>query len=159
MINIRVAAKEDTPTILDLIHRLAEYEKEPHMVKCSEADILRDGFGEKPLFECLIAEWDGKPVGFALFFFKWSTWTGSACLHLEDLFVDPNHRGNKIGFTLLRELARIAIARECDRFEWDVLDWNRLAIDFYDSLGARAKDGWLTYRMDGEPLKKLAELL
>lgn len=158
MMNIRIAAREDAPIILDLIQRLADYEKEPHAVKCTIADIERDGFGDQPLFECLISEWDGQPVGFALYYFKWSTWTGSPCLHLEDLFVDPTFRGKKIGFTLLKKLAEIAVTRKCDRFEWDVLDWNRLAIDFYDSLGARAKDGWLTYRMDGDALKKLASM-
>ena len=153
MFTIREAVKEDAPVIHQLIRDLAEYEKEPESAKATVEDILRDGFGPKPLFECLMAEVDGEAAGFAIFYFKWSTWTGSSCLHLEDLFVKPVHRGKKIGYSLLKRLAQIAVARNCDRFEWDVLDWNMLARDFYHSLGAKAKDGWLAYRMDGQTLR------
>ena len=157
MFTIRKTTALDAPAIMAMIQLLAEYEKAADKVTCTAADLVRDGYGEKPLFECLIAESEGQPVGFALFFFKWSTWTGSACLHLEDVFVDPAFRGRKIGFAFLQELARIALARKCDRLEWDVLDWNMLARDFYHQIGATAKEGWLSYRLDGEALSALAK--
>ncbi len=156
MFTIRKASAEDAPAILALIKNLAIYEKEPDAVVCTVEDIVRDGFGPNPYFYCLLAEMEGRTVAFALYFFKWSTWKGSACLHLEDLFVEPEYRGLQIGFRLLKELARIALARDCDRFEWDVLDWNTLARDFYHGLGAYSKDGWLAYRLEGEALTRLA---
>lgn len=155
MFTTRVAAREDAPAILELIKELALYEKEPDKVVCTPDDIIRDGFGDKPFFECLLVECEGQPVAFALYFFKWSTWTGSAGLHLEDLYVKPAMRGKQIGYNLMKRLAQIAVERKCDRFEWDVLDWNTPALDFYKSLGAVTKDGWLTCRMDGEALQKL----
>ncbi len=156
MFTIRKASAADAPAILALIKKLAAYEKEPDAVVCTVEDIVRDGFGPNPYFDCLLAEAEGRTVAFALYYFKWSTWTGSACLHLEDLFVEPEYRGRKIGLSLLKELARIALARYCDRFEWDVLDWNMLARDFYHGLEAFAKDGWLGYRLEGEALARLA---
>ena len=157
MFEIRPATARDAAAILQLIKDLAEYEKEPDKVVCTVADIQRDGFGANPCFDCLLAEIAGKPVGFALFFYKWSTWTGSRCLHLEDLFVKPEVRGQQIGVSLLRRLAAIAVENRCDRFEWDVLDWNTTARNFYHRLGAYPKDGWLTYRLEGEPLDRLVE--
>lgn len=156
-LNIRRARPEDAGVILSLIKELAEYEKEPDAVLCTEDDILRDGFGPVPRFTCLLADLDQQTVAFALYFMKWSTWTGSPCLHLEDLFVKPAFRGHKVGFSLLVELAGIAVAEGCDRFEWDVLDWNTLARDFYEALGAGPKEGWLTYRLEGEALAHLAD--
>lgn len=155
-LKIREAVAADAPLILDFIRQLAEYERAADQVVCSEADIVRDGFGSQPLFHCLVAETNEQPVGFALYFYKWSTWTGKPTLHLEDLFVPPTQRGKGVGFGLLQRLAQIAIEEDCPRFEWDVLDWNMLARDFYHRLGAVAKDGWLTYRIEGGPLANLA---
>jgi len=154
---IREAVAEDAETILDLITALAIYEREPDAVEATEEDILRDGFGENPLFHCLIAELDGEPVGFSLFFFKWSTWRGRGTLHLEDLFVLPDKRGLGVGIGLLRHLAGLAIEHGCRRFEWEVLDWNMLARDFYHRIGAYHREGWLPYRIEGEALAALAK--
>lgn len=153
---IREAKKEDALIILEQIKALAVYEKEPDAVKATEEDILRDGFGPSPLFHCLLAECDGQVAGFSLYFYKWSTWTGRGTLHLEDLFVDPAFRGRGIGFGLLQRLAAIAVAKGYQRFEWEVLDWNTLARDFYHQIGATHKEGWYPYRMEGEALIKLA---
>jgi len=123
----------------------------------SEADLLRDGFGAVPLFRTLIAELDGTPVAFALYFLAYSTWRGRPTLYLEDLFVRPVARGNGAGRALMRALAREAVALGCGRFVWQVLDWNAPAIDFYEKLGANLQKEWLSVRIMGEPLKALAE--
>ena len=157
MFDIRDADPKDAPVILAMIKELAEFEREPDKVACTVEDIVRDGFSENPYFHCLVAETKAGAVGFALYYFKWSTWTGSPCLHLEDLYVKPEYRGRRIGFSLLKALAEIAVDRNCDRFEWDVLDWNWTARSFYHDLGAAAKDGWLTYRLDGKALSLLGE--
>lgn len=154
---IRWATREDAGVILDLIRGLALYEKEPDQVACTVDDILRDGFGERPFFEVLLAERGGQAMGFALFFFNWSTWTGKPTLYLEDLFVLPEHRQEGIGAALLRRCARVAVDRGCARFEWAVLDWNQPARDFYHRLGAAHKEEWLPYRIDGEALSRLAQ--
>ncbi len=156
MTEFRTAAREDAPLILDMIKALADYEKEPHLVDCQVDDLLRDGFGDAPYFECLLAFHEGEPAGFALYYFTWSTWTGRPGLFLQDLFVTPAHRGLKIGLGLLQRLAAIAVERNCARMEWEVLDWNMLARDFYHRIGARCKETWLPYRMDGEALRALA---
>lgn len=155
-ITLREAVEDDCGAILDLITELAIYEQEPDAVECEIDDLKRDGFGPNPLFHCLIAELDGKVVGFSLYFFKWSTWRGRATLHLEDLFVLPDARGHGVGFKLLQKLAQIALEKQCRRFEWEVLDWNHLARDFYHNLGAFYREGWLPYRIEGDALKKLA---
>jgi GNAT superfamily N-acetyltransferase len=155
-LQIRPATSEDAGTILDLIRGLAVYEREPDAVKTTEEDILRDGFGPAPLFQVVIAEWDGTPAGFALYFYNWSTWTGRPSLFLEDLFVLESHRGRGIGKALLVHLARIAVERRCGRFVWNVLDWNQPSIDFYQSLGARVLREWLTMRVEGQALLDLA---
>ncbi len=154
---LRKAEAEDAGAILDLIHALAEYEKEPDSVECTREDILRDGFGERPIFECILAEVNHLPVGLALYYFNWSTWRGAPTLYLEDLFVVPEHRGKGIGLGLFSKLAEIAVDRRCRRFEFEVLDWNQLARDFYHGLGAFHKEGWLPYRLEGEALVKLAK--
>ncbi len=156
MLHIRPAAAADVPVILRLIHALAEYEKAPDEVKATEDDLLRDGFGERPMFHVVLAEWDGTPVGFAFFFFNYSTWHGRPGLYLEDLFVEPAYRGWGIGKALLVHLAQIAVARECRRYQWQVLDWNEPAIKFYEAMGARVLKEWLTVRIDGENLARLA---
>ncbi|HET9315756.1 MAG TPA: GNAT family N-acetyltransferase [Vicinamibacteria bacterium] len=157
-LRLRAATREDAPTILDLIRGLAAYEREPDAAVVTEADILRDGFGERPLFEVVIAEWKDEPAGFALFFPNWSTWQGRAGLYLEDLFVRESHRGLGIGKALLVHLARVAVARGYGRFVWQVLDWNKPAIDFYEALGARHLKEWQTMRVEGEALRRLAAL-
>ena len=123
----------------------------------TEADLLRDGFGPQPAFQVTLAFWDGAPAGFAFWFFNYSTWLGRKGLYLEDLFVRPPLRHFGIGRALLGELARVALAEGCGRFQWQVLDWNTDAIAFYESLGARRMGEWLTLRVEGdEALRKIA---
>ena len=155
MLLIRAAQPADASLILELIRGLATYERAPDSVLATEADILRDGFGPRPYFHCLIAEWDGKPAGFALYFFNYSTWRGRPGIHLEDLFVYPVLRGHGIGKALLQRVASIAVENDCARYQWDVLDWNQPAIDFYKSLGAEFLDEWRIMRVDGEALARL----
>ena len=154
---LREATRDDVPAIRQLIRDLAEYEKEPQSAVVSEADLLRDGFGERPLFRVVMAEWEGEVVGFAFYFFNYSTWQGRPGLYLEDLFVRPSHRGHGIGKALLVHLAGVALRENCGRFVWQVLDWNEPAIGFYESLGARVMKEWLTMRVDGEALRRLAQ--
>lgn len=156
MLKIRPATPNDIPEILKLIHELAEYEKLAHLVVITADDIRRDGFGEKPFFHVLMAEWDGKPAGYALYFHNYSTFRGRPGLFLEDLFVRPQFRRKGIGKALLLHLAKIAVEKVCARFEWQVLDWNTPSIEFYKSLGAEVMKEWLTMRVAGEALEKLA---
>jgi GNAT superfamily N-acetyltransferase len=156
MFAIRPATSCDVPLILQFIHDLAEYEREPGAVVATAADLLRDGFGDRPLFHCLIADEDGQPAGFAFYFFNYSTWRGRPGIHLEDLFVRPEFRGKGIGKALLKQVAAVAVENQCARFQWDVLDWNQTAIDFYQSLGAKFLNEWSIMRMSGEELTKLA---
>jgi GNAT superfamily N-acetyltransferase len=154
---IRPAVPDDAATILSFIRKLAAYEREPDAVSATEQDLLRHGFGPDPYFECLIAEVNATPVGFALYFFDYSTWLGRPGLYLEDVFVDPPFRGRGFGKALLLELARIAVVRGCARMQWEVLDWNTPAIDFYRSLGAELKPEWLNVRVGAAALRQLAE--
>jgi GNAT superfamily N-acetyltransferase len=156
MLKIREAQAEDVGTILKLIRGLAEYEKEPQAVEATEQDLLRDGFGEHPRFQCALAEWDGESVGFALYFYNYSTWKGRHGIFLEDLFVYPEYRGKGIGKALLLHVARIAAAQNCGRYEWLVLDWNTPAIEFYESLGGKRMKEWLPVRVEGKALQELA---
>jgi GNAT superfamily N-acetyltransferase len=153
--HIRLATEADVPAILDLIHALAVYEREPDAVQIGEAELRRDGFGPQPLYESLIAEDDGEAAGFALYFPIYSTWRGPS-LHLEDLFVKPTHRGRGIGKALLARVAAAAIERGCARMQWDVLDWNTPAIDFYQSRGAVMLEPWRIMRVTGAALARLA---
>lgn len=157
MLNTRPATAQDVPLILDFIRGLAEYEREPNAVTATEADLRRDGFGPEPKFRVVIAEWEGKPAGFAFFFYSYSTWEGHPSLFLEDLFVRPEFRGKGIGKKLMIYLAQLALQENCRRFVWQVLDWNTPSIQFYESLGARVMKEWLTVRVDGEALKRLAD--
>jgi GNAT superfamily N-acetyltransferase len=152
---IRTATPADVPAILALVHALARYEREPDAVHITEAELLRYGFGPQPHFECLIAEDDGVPAGFALFFPIFSTWRGPS-IHLEDLFVEPAHRGRGIGKALLARVAGIAVERNCARLQWDVLEWNAPAIEFYQRSGARMLETWRIMRVSGEALRNLA---
>jgi GNAT superfamily N-acetyltransferase len=153
---IRPAVPADVEAILTFIKGLAAFEHEPDAVKATTADLLRDGFGEQPKFEVLIAERVGRPVGFALFFPTYSTWEGRAGLHLEDIFVLEEERGTGVGYRLMTALAAIAVERGCARLELSVLHWNP-AREFYHRLGMAHQEEWLPYRISGEALKKLAK--
>ncbi len=153
---IRKATADDVGLILALVRELALYEKEPDAVTAREDDFLRDGFGETPKFHVLIAERDGVAVGFAFYFFGYSTWLGRSVLKLEDLFVRPAARGSGTGRALMQRLAEIAVDEGCPRFEWQVLDWNTPAKDFYDRLGAKVERQWEHVRMTDPALSRLA---
>jgi GNAT superfamily N-acetyltransferase len=155
MLKIRPAERSDVPLILQFIRELAEYEKLAHEAVATPEALLRDGFSERPYFRVLIAEWDGQSAGFALYFYNYSTFQGRPGIYLEDVFVRPAFRGKGIGKALLLHLARVAVEEGCGRFQWQVLDWNTSAIQFYESLGARVMKEWLTMRVSGEALEKL----
>lgn len=158
MLTIRPATPDDVPLIKQFIRDLAEYERAPEQAVATEEDLLRDGFGPHPKYRCVLAFWEGQPAGFAFFFYNYSTWQGQPGLYLEDLFVKPVFRGKGIGKALLLHLAKIAVDENCGRFQWQVLDWNTPAIDFYKSLGAQVMKEWLTMRVEGENIRKLAQL-
>src|SRR5437588_12338996 len=147
MLSLRPATRADVRLILQLVRELATYERAPDAVTATEADFLRDGFGHSPRFQVLLADWNGEPAGFALYFYNWSTWLGRPGLYLEDLFVRPEMRGKGYGRALLVELAKIARDRDCGRLEWAVLDWNEPAIKFYRALGAKPMDEWTVFRL------------
>jgi GNAT superfamily N-acetyltransferase len=153
-LNIRPATEADVPLILSLIQDLAEYERLRNECVADEAALGRWLFGEERLAEVIIGEWDGAPVGFALFFRNFSTFLGRPGIYLEDLFVRPEYRGRGVGKALLLRLARIAVERGYGRVEWAVLDWNQSAIDFYRSLGALPMDEWTVFRLTGEGLRE-----
>ena len=154
---IRPAVESDLDTIIELIHALADYEREPGAVELDRETLRRHLFGPSPFAEVLMAETGaGESAGFALFFHNFSTWKGRPGLYLEDLFVRPELRGHGYGKALLVELARIAVERGCARFEWSVLDWNEPSIAFYKSLGAVPMQEWTTYRVTGQALVRLA---
>ena len=153
---IRAAGPQDVGTLLQLIRELAEFEKLSHEVRATEADLLREGFGPTPRYEALLAEEDGRALGFALFFHNFSTFEGKPGIYLEDLFVRSEARGAGLGKALLVHLAKLAVERGCARLEWWVLDWNAPAIGFYEKLGARAMDDWTVMRVEGAALAGLA---
>jgi GNAT superfamily N-acetyltransferase len=142
--------------VLALIRGLAEYERLAHQMSATVAAIRRHGFGRQRYFEALICRRAGQPIGFALYFFTYSTFVGRPTLYLEDLFVLPGERGRGAGRALLRALARIALRRGCGRMEWTVLDWNTPSIRFYKRLGARLHKQWIITRLVGSPLRRLA---
>jgi GNAT superfamily N-acetyltransferase len=135
-LRIRNSTREDVATLLSLIRGLAAYEKKPHAVVATEQDLLRDAFGPNPKFRALIAEWEGEPAGYASFFHFYSTYQGRSALFLEDLFVLEKFRGHGIGMALLTAVAKLALQEGCFGLRWEVLDWNRPAIEFYEKLGA-----------------------
>jgi GNAT superfamily N-acetyltransferase len=141
---------------LSFIRKLAEYEKLSHLVVTTEENVREHVFGENPVAEVLLAFWDQEPVGFALYFRNFSTFLGQPGIYLEDLFVEPEHRGKGIGKALLKQLARIAVERGYGRLEWAVLDWNTPSIEFYRRLGAAPLDAWTGYRLTGQALERLA---
>jgi len=156
MLTLRPAKSSDVPQMLAYVRELAEYEREPHAVLATEADLLRDGFGPDKKFDCIMAEWEGAPAGFALFFYNYSTWRGRAGIHLEDIFVRPPFRGKGIGKALLLRVAAIAVEQNCGRLQWDVLEWNAPAIGFYEEMGAKMLTEWRIMRVDGDALLALA---
>jgi GNAT superfamily N-acetyltransferase len=156
-VSIRAAIRADVPQILAFIRALAAYEREPDAVVATEEGLLNDGFGPNPYYFCLIAENDGAPAGFALYFFNYSTWIGRPGIYLEDLFVLPEFRGLGIGKALLRQVAAIAVETDCRRLQWEVLDWNTPAIDFYRAMGAEFLDEWRNVRISGVALSQLAQ--
>ena len=155
-IEIRQATESDAALILRYITDLAIYEKAEHEVLASETDIKESLFGQDSTAKALICDINQHPVGYAIYFYNYSTWLGKPGLFLEDLYVTPEHRGTGAGKALLKHLAKIAIAKGCGRFEWNVLDWNEPAIQFYKSLGAEPQNEWVGYRMTGEALERLA---
>jgi GNAT superfamily N-acetyltransferase len=157
MLNIRPAVPEDVPLILQMIRELAEYERLlPSLVVTAE-DLLRDGWGPDPKFQCVIAEWSGDAAGYALFFHNYSTFRGRPGLYLEDVFVRPEFRHRGIGRALLAHVAGVALREGCARLEWQVLDWNAPAIEFYKCLGAQELSDWCTMRVQGAALNALAD--
>ncbi len=155
-LNIRPAVPADAAVIADLVRELAEYEKLAHEAKARPEDFLREIESPNPVIHVLIAEWDGEPAGFALYFFNFSTFVGRPGIYLEDLFVKPAHRSRGIGRELLRALARIAQERDCGRLEWAVLDWNEPALRFYKSLDARPMNEWIIHRLTPAQIARLA---
>ena len=155
-LHIRPATPEDAELILRFITDLAIYEKAEHEVKTDAAGIRDSLFAEGSTTHGLICENDGQPIGYAVYFFNYSTWLGKHGLYLEDLYVSPEARGLGAGKALLRHLAQLAVERGCGRFEWSVLDWNTPAIDFYESFGARPQSEWTTYRLAGQALLDFA---
>ncbi len=153
-LKIRQAVKEDCLTILEYIKKLADFEKAPEEVINSIENLEKDGFGEKTFFHAAILEWSGKPCGFLLYYYGYSTWKGKA-LYLEDLFVDPTLRGNGIGKEAMKYLASIAMKNECQRFHWQALDWNTPAIDFYKTLGAEIDSEWVNCRLHVSEIRNL----
>lgn len=154
--SIRRATPADVPQILAFIRALALYERDPDAVIATEEGLLRDGFGPQPIYYCLIAEHDGQPAGFALYFFNYSTWLGRPGIYLEDLFVSPEFRSLGIGKALLQQVAAVALEKGCLRLQWEVLDWNTPSIDFYKAMGAEFLDEWRNVRISGKALDRLA---
>ncbi|MGB3560241.1 MAG: GNAT family N-acetyltransferase [Geitlerinemataceae cyanobacterium] len=156
-VSIRSAQPEDVSVLFDLILALAKYEKLSDAVTGDAAALNDHLFGERSYAEALLAEWEGKSIGFALFFHNYSTFLTQPGIYLEDLFVLPDYRGQGIGKGLIRQLARIAVDRGCGRLEWTVLDWNESAIGFYQHLGAAVLPDWRVCRVTGESLTDLAK--
>ena len=157
-IRIQPASEADVPLILKFIGALAEYEKLSHLVVATEENIREHVFGKNAVAEVLLAFCNDAPVGFALYFRNFSTFLGKPGMYLEDLFVEPAHRGKGIGKSLLARLAGIAVERGCGRLEWAVLDWNTPSIEFYRGLGAVPKDDWIIYQVAGDALARLSTL-
>ena len=155
-INTRKGQIEDMPAVLDLIKELAIFEKEPNAVVVTVADLERDGFGENPLFYTFVAEIDGEIVGIALYYYRYSTWKGKT-IHLEDLIVREKMRGSGCGMALYSEIIKQGINDNVRRIEWNVLDWNQPAIDFYEKTGAKVLKDWRSVQMDEAGMKAFAE--
>ena len=157
MLKIHPATRDDVPQLLELIRGLATYEKKRHKAVVTKEDLLRDGFGPQPKFRALIAEWDGQAAGYASFFYFYSTFAGRAALFLEDLFVLDEFRGKGIGKALLGAVCKLALEEGCFALRWEVLDWNRPAIEFYERLGATFLNERRVVTFEGEALNRVAE--
>ncbi len=155
---IRKATADDSTLILQFVKELAQYEKAAHEVLATEEGIKRTLFGPQSTAHALICENKTKPAGYAVYFFNYSTWLGKNGLYLEDLYITPSERRSGIGKTLFKYLAQIAVDHGCGRFEWSVLDWNKPAINFYESFGAKAQKEWVIYRLTGQELIDFAQL-
>lgn len=156
-LTIRTATSADACLILRFIRELASYEKAEHEVVATDEMIEESIFGEGSTTHALICERGGVAIGFAVYFFNYSTWLGRNGLYLEDLYILPKERGSGAGKQMLKHLAKIAVDKGCGRFEWSVIDWNKPAIDFYESIGAKAKSEWIGYQLVGETLRDFAE--
>jgi len=154
---IRQATIEDAALILKFITELAIYEKAEHEVAASKADIENSLFSEDSTTHAVICSLNNEPIGYAVYFFSYSTWLGKHGIYLEDLYVSPEHRSIGAGKLLLKHLANIALSKGCGRFEWSVLDWNEPAIKFYQSIGAKPQDEWIGYRLTGSALEVFAK--
>ena len=150
---IRKATKNDMPSVLELIQELATFEKEPDAVVVTVDDLVRDGFSENPLFQCFVAEVDNNIIGMALYYYRYSTWKGKT-IHLEDLIVKENKRGTGAGFALYKEIIKQGKAENVRRIEWNVLDWNTPAIDFYEKSGAKVLGDWRVVHMDDKGIEQ-----
>ena len=150
---IRKTTKNDMPSVLELIQELATFEKEPDAVVVTVADLIRDGFSENPLFQCFVAEVDGEIIGMALYYYRYSTWKGKT-IHLEDLIVKENKRGTGAGFALYKEIIKEGKAENVRRIEWNVLDWNTPAINFYEKSGAKVLGDWRVVQMDDKGIEQ-----
>lgn len=156
-LNLRFAEEADIPVIHRFINALAKYEKLSHEAVATKTILKKNLFGCKKYAEIILAEFKGEAVGFALFFHNFSTFLGKPGIYLEDLYVRPEMRGKGFGKTMLTYLAKLAKERECGRLEWSVLNWNKPAISFYESIGARPMGDWSTYRLTGQSLEKLGD--
>lgn len=157
-LDVRPAVETDVPVLLRLIRELADYEKLTDLVVASEEKLLKTLFGGKRVAEALVGSVEGEPVGMAIYFQNYSTFLAKPGLYLEDLYVQPAHRGKGLGKALITAVARIAVERRCGRYEWTVLDWNTPAIEFYESLGAEMKSEWRIMRVTGPALEQMARL-
>lgn len=155
-LRLRDATPADIPLVHGFVRALADYEKLLHEAVATEEDFRRLLFGNPPRACCLLAEWEGEPVGFALWYYAVSTFLGRPSLYVEDVFVEPAHRNKGIGRSIFAELARRAVAEGCGRMEWSVLDWNAPSIAFYRSIGAKPREGWTLQQLTGEALSALA---
>lgn len=154
---IRKALKNDMPCVLELIQELAIFEREPDAVVVTVDDLVRDGFSEQPLFQCFVAEVENEIIGMALFYYRYSTWKGKT-IHLEDLIVKESKRGTGAGFALYKEIIQQGKAENVRRIEWNVLDWNTPAIDFYEKSGAKVLGDWRVVHMDENGIKNFISL-
>lgn len=157
MLKLRRAVPADVPLMLDYIRELAEYEKEEDKVVATAELLERHVFGPRAVAHAVMAEWDGEPAGWALWFYNFSTWEGRPGIYLEDLYVRPRFRGFGIGKALLEHLAAVAVEEGCTRYVWQVLDWNTSSLEFYEAMGAKVLREWLTCRVEGDALARLAQ--
>lgn len=156
-INIREAVIDDSALILRFVRDLARYEKAEHEVVATQSQIEESIFGNNSTVRALICETESEAIGFAVYFYNYSTWQGKNGIYLEDLYVSPTYRGYGAGRALLKHLAKIAVSKNCGRFEWSVLDWNEPAIKFYESIGAKAKSEWVGYQLSGHALNEFSK--